>query len=103
MISIIFLFIKIKILIILFIYDMQDDLLADINDILKGCSLPKMRRDTICAYGVTGSGKSTLINYLLNNEMKYEKNFGKFCIEKVNNDQKGPDVGNTMISETTRP
>ena len=46
---------------------MQADLFADIEEIMKGCELPKMKHDIICAYGLTGSGKSTLINYILNN------------------------------------
>lgn len=34
----------------------------------------------VCLYGPTGSAKSTLINYLIGNQMKYSMAKGKFSI-----------------------
>ena len=35
--------------------------------------------------------------------MNHEKKMGKYFIYKVNNDQRGPKIGNTMVSETRYP
>lgn len=81
--------------IILFIETMQEN---DIFDTIEAYenqgNLPESGKPIVCMYGLTGNGKSALINYLLKNELTFEKRGIKYIITKVNTNQKGPKIGN---------
>ena len=54
--------------------------------------------------GITGVGKSSLINYLLGNQLIYEKQGGgRFKIVQKNLDSYSPKIGSTQHSETMIP
>lgn len=68
----------------------------------KICALPQ-KNALICVSGPTGSGKSTLINYLLSNQMIFEKKYGNYAIMKAQETCIGPKISNQNISGTTYP
>lgn len=75
--------------------------IPEINKKLEKLELSK-NRVIKCLLGVTGSGKSTLINYLLGGEMKYEKKLGRFHINSKENFSL-PKIGNSATSCTEMP
>ncbi|XP_043467446.1 uncharacterized protein LOC122501779 [Leptopilina heterotoma] len=61
--------------------------------------------DVIICIGATRAGKSTLINYLIDNKLKAEKvsYFQSTTISKVDNQSLGPEIGIGSASKTTIP
>ncbi|XP_043483460.1 uncharacterized protein LOC122511950 [Leptopilina heterotoma] len=61
--------------------------------------------DAIICLGATRSGKSTLINYLMGNELKGIQNskYAEHKIVQANNESIGPEIGQGPTSKTTIP
>ncbi|XP_043462761.1 uncharacterized protein LOC122498857 [Leptopilina heterotoma] len=61
--------------------------------------------DAIICVGATRAGKSTLINYLMGNELKGFKNskYAEYKIIKANSESIGPEIGQGPTSKTTIP
>ncbi|XP_043478157.1 uncharacterized protein LOC122508709 [Leptopilina heterotoma] len=61
--------------------------------------------DVSICIGATRAGKSTLINYLIDNKLKSVRHsrFTPISIEKVDNQSVGPEIGRGAASKTTIP
>ncbi|XP_051170676.1 putative leucine-rich repeat-containing protein DDB_G0290503 [Leptopilina boulardi] len=61
--------------------------------------------DIVICIGATRAGKSTLINYLIENKLKAEKvtNYQPITITKVDSQSLGPEIGIGSTSKTTIP
>ena len=46
---------------------MRSNLIEEFQERSMELTLPTLNKFIICAYGMTGSGKSTIINYILRN------------------------------------
>ena len=82
----------------------MEDLKRDIKDAQQKMKLFKLDPSIHYVYylGITGSGKSTSINYFLSeNVLQHSKKAGKFTI--LSSNQKHPKIGHTNISCTVIP
>ena len=78
-----------------------DEKIKEINEKLKGFMVDP---NTVTTYllGLTGSGKSTLTNYMMGANLNWKKSKGKY---EITNDDKTnyPVIGNTLVSCTDIP